>query len=273
MTDPYEPVYAAFGETYFQAEILHRGVASLAAISKFSTKKAITRLSYEQELSRAFDTTLGNIVKEIEGVISEEDYRLVEAAVVRRNYLAHHFCWDRCPDMFTKEGLNQVLLDLKQWHEEIRVADEAVSRRLDQLSRETVGLTDELLAVQMKKELAGEHMEPLHCQRQAKKNETIVRIFRGRKESGKFKMIPVAGDGTHWQPGDRGLTWSDTIEVGEGWVPIEEVNRFLPAKIQSRPGESGPWSYAFQLKDGARLVFQPSSNPEVAFLWKLVESK
>jgi hypothetical protein len=55
-------IYARYGLAYYHAEVLHRGLCNLYALSRILEEGGITGPRLEEHLTEAYSSTLGRIV-------------------------------------------------------------------------------------------------------------------------------------------------------------------------------------------------------------------
>jgi len=88
-------LYARFGLAYYHSEVLHRGLCIILAMSDLPRRDLVTRPRVEELLSHAFSLTLGDVIGELAGKIPGEYSTNLDEACKKRNFLAHHFWFDR----------------------------------------------------------------------------------------------------------------------------------------------------------------------------------
>jgi hypothetical protein len=108
-------VYARFGLAYYQSECLHRELCMILAWSGLPSRDLITRPRVEEGLAQAFSLTLGDVAAKLKGVLSAELGAELSEAVDRRNFLAHHFWFERAHLMFSVKDVPHLLLELEEY--------------------------------------------------------------------------------------------------------------------------------------------------------------
>ncbi|GAI83598.1 unnamed protein product, partial [marine sediment metagenome] len=120
-------VYARFGLAYYESECLHRELCIILAFTSFQSKLNITRPRIEEKLVHAFSLILGQVKDALKHILPDVLYSKLEYVVEQRNFLAHHFWFERIHLMFSTKGLRQMLKDLSVLSELFSKFDEQVS--------------------------------------------------------------------------------------------------------------------------------------------------
>jgi hypothetical protein len=166
-------VYARFGLAYYHSEVLHRGLCVLYALMSFEKGEDITRPRLGEKLARAYSLTLGQVIEEAKKLVPNELKQPLELAVEKRNYLAHHFWFERIHLMYSEQGLQEMSQELTELGEIFNKLDNEINEYFKP-KREALGITDEVIEQAANKLLVGELEEPLISQRPPKKQERIV---------------------------------------------------------------------------------------------------
>jgi len=258
-------VYAKFGLAYFHSECLHREVCHIHAFASFQNSKVITRPRLEEKLAYAYSLTLGQVRDEIKGLITEGLFSQLDEGVEKRNFLAHHFWFERVHLMFSTTGLNQILQELDEYSSLFQMLDEMASTHLRRQIKK-FGLTDEILQVCLDEVISGKPMEPLSEKRKLRKQEHIVRAWEFNVTDVGKPLVFETDDGQLWQVCDAGLGWTYYDEVKPDWRENEIIAQYLPADINPRPKDSKPWHFEFALAKGAVFWVRPGKQ-ERSFKW------
>jgi len=160
MIDPNQPldsrsaevreVYAYFGLVMYSAQCLERELSLVLTVA-FKPRPR-TRPDFDELLERRYRKTLGALVAELrkaEKGDAELEGDLV-AALEKRNWLAHHYFWDRAGKFMTSNGRYSMMEELKLINDEFSALD----KRLSQVTtrwRKKVGITDEIIDAEMRK--------------------------------------------------------------------------------------------------------------------------
>lgn len=265
-------LYAKFGLAYYQSECLHRGLCMVLAWSGLPSPGLITRPRVEERLALAFSLTLGDVTAKLENVLPAELSGDLREALDTRNFLAHHFWFERAHLMFSVDNVRQLIADLDGYTEEF----EQLDKRVDEWSKPTrrqLGLTEEVLQNSLKRVLAGELDEPLpdrqtvrELEKKLGRRQRLIRVWEFTLPDGRKPLIFQLADGSLWQLSDVGLGWTRFQEVGPDWTEHSAIKPYLPADILPRPQLTAPWDYEFALANGTMLWVKPGLQKQT-FRW------
>ena len=258
-------VYARFGLAYYYSECLHKTLCHIYALASFQDSKDITRPRVEEKLAYTYSLTLGQVKDEIKGLIPEELFSQLDEGVGKRNFLAHHFWFERVHLMFSMTGLDRILQELDEYTSLSQRLDEMASTYLEAQTKK-FGLTDEILQTCLDEVISGKPMEPLPQKRKLRKQEHIVRAWEFNVADVGKPLVFESTDGQLWQLCDVGLGWTYYNEVKPDWQENEIIAQYLPADINPRPKDSKPWHYEFKLGKGAVFWVRPGKR-ERSFKW------
>ncbi len=265
-------VYARFGLAYYQSECLHRELCMTLALSGLPSRDLITCPRVEERLAQAFSLTLGDVATKLEGVLPAELGGELREAIDRRNFLAHHFWFERAHLMFSVEDLRQLLVELDGYAALFDRLDTRVTEWAEPKRRE-LGITEEVVQASLRRILAGESDEPLpdrqtvkELEKKLSRRQRLIRVWEFTLDDGSKPLIFELADGSLWQLSDVGLGCTRFREVGPGWTEHPAVKPHLPADILPRPEPTGPWDYEFTLANAARLWVKPGRRPQT-FRW------
>ena len=143
-------VYAYYGLVMYHVQCVERGLCLLLALEKALSMRTITKYDYDNILNDLFKQTLGSLIKKMkESVEVADNFEAnVERALKIRNWLAHHYFWERAGHFMTAEGRNFMLKELQQ---ALRLFED-LYKYLDEITDEwakKVGLTRELAEKKM----------------------------------------------------------------------------------------------------------------------------
>ena len=257
--------YARFGLAYYHSECLHKTLCHICALASSQDSKDLTRPRVEEKLAYAYSLTLGQVKDEIKELIPEELFSQLDEGVERRNFLAHHFWFERIHLMLSPTGLNQIFRELDEYSSLFQRLDEMASIHLD-VQRRKLGLTDEMLQACLDEIISGKPMEPLPQKRKPRKQEHIVRAWEFNVTDVGKVLVFESDDRQLWQLCDVGLGWTYFDKVKPDWQENEIIAQYLPADISPRPKDSRPWHYEFELGKGAVFWVRPG-NRERSFKW------
>ncbi len=267
-----------FGLAYYQSECLHRELCMIVAWSELPSRDLITRPRVEEQLARAFSLTLGDVTAKLKGVLPVELYTELQTSVETRNFLAHHFWFERAHLMFDVKNVRQLIAELNGYAGLFDRLDARFSAWSEPKRRE-LGLTDEVIQHSLSRILAGESDEPL-ADRQAireldkklGRRRRLIRVWECTLDDGRKPLVFELADGSLWQLSDVGLSWTQFREVGPSWTEHPAIRPHLPADMLPRPQLAAPWDYEFTLANGAALWVKPGRQ-EQTFRWGVRVSK
>jgi hypothetical protein len=123
----HDAVFRMFGEVAYQTQSLERLLAIVLALVLGPGPTKITRSECRKLVESYFTRTFGTVRKLEQAVHLPEALRegLAEA-VKKRNWLAHHYFWDRKAEFETPEGRQSMLAELR----EIGIAFEGLTQQL-----------------------------------------------------------------------------------------------------------------------------------------------
>jgi hypothetical protein len=258
-------LFARFGLAYYHSECLHKELCNFLAISAFPSRDGITRPRIEERLAQAFALPLGLVVCELRPLLGEDFLPDLEAAVKKRNFLAHHFWFERAHLMFTVSGIDKMIEELDAMSEQFHRLDEKCTKGFAQ-KRKELGVTDEMIQSALEECMAGKRMEPLPTQRKVKKQERVIRSWEFVLPNGQKPLVFETEDGCLWQLCDVGLGWTYYDSIQEDWKENEDISKYLPATLNPRPARFQQWHYELNLSKGAILWVRPGSR-EKTFKW------
>lgn len=242
------------------------------AWSGLPSKDLITRPRIEERFAQAFSLTLGDVIARLEGLLPTQLVEEIRAALVSRNFLAHHFWFERAHLMFNITTVHQLIDELDKYTETFDQLDARVDEWLEPL-RQKLGLTDEILQRSLERILRGEESDPLldkHAIREMEKKlsrrQDLARVWEFSREDGSKPLIFELIDGSLWQLSDVGLSLTRFTEVGPTWIEHPSIKPYLPAEIVPRPLHAAPWDYEFRLDRGAVLWVKPG-HKKGTFRW------
>jgi hypothetical protein len=250
-------VYARFGLAYYMGEVLHKSLCHLYVGLQTVTKGA-TRLRIEEVTREAYAETFGGILNRVADVLSKDLEQRLRIVLEKRNYLAHHFWFEKVHLLYTAEGV----LDLVKQLEAITNEFELVNEELEVLTRADLlrfGVTAEVLEGMLV--LASkEAMEPLPTQRRLKKVETVIAAYEAPLPNNGKILIFETDDHALWQLCEVGLGWSCYEQVEQTWRPVEQFKTLLPTRIRPRPESTAPWQYEIDFGVSATLVVRLAAD-------------
>lgn len=265
-------MYARFGLAYYHSECLHRGLCFVFAMTGLPPKDLITRPCMEERLAQAFSLTLGDVAARLEGALPAQLGSEIRAAVATRNFLAHHFWFERAHLMFSANNVHQLISELDGYAEMFDRLDTRVDK-WSEPTRQGLGLTDQVFQASLERTLAGEADEPLldkqavrELEKKLNRRQRLIRVWEFSLEDRRRPLIFELGDGSLWQLSDVGLSLTRFQEIGPGWTEHPAIKPHLPAEILPRPEHVASWDYEFTLSNGAVLWVKPGRQ-KATFSW------
>lgn len=269
-------LYATFGLAYYQSECLHRGLCITLAHFELPDADFITGPRVEELLAQSFSLTLGEVAEKLEGILPAEWNTEVRKAVETRNFLAHHFWFDRAHLMHSIHNVRLLITELHGYADKFDKLDIQISEWPKFKEKQSqLGISDEALGNSLMKVLAGEDGEPLpdkktvrELEKKLRKKQRLVRVWEPVLEGRRKSLIFELADGTLWQLSDVGLGQTRFEEIGQNWKEHQIIKPHLPADIIPRPKSSAPWEYEFTLAHGVLFWVRPGLNKRT-FKWGL----
>jgi hypothetical protein len=265
-------MYARFGLAYYYSEVLHRGLCIILAMSDLSRRDLITRPRVEEHLAHAFSLTLGDVITALADKLPQEFLARLDEIIEKRNFLAHHFWFDRAHLMFRADQIQELIAELDGYAQLFHQMDEDTTAWFDG-RRKGLGLTDDVLQQSMARVLSGQVEPPLpgkvavkQIEKKLKGKQRLVRVWEFELAEGGKPLVFELQDGSLWQLCDVGLGWTRFRRTEAHWMEQPAIQPYLPADISPRPKDAKPWEYEFKLKRGAVLRVKPGRRPQT-FRW------
>jgi len=203
-------------------------------------------------MREAYAETLGGILSKVRHKLSQDLEARLNAALEKRNYLAHHFWFDQVHMLSSSEGAHALVKQLAETTAEF----ESINEELERIVRTDLrcfGVTDDVLA-DMFVEVSRGPMEPLPTQRRPKKEELVIAVYDAPVRGGGTTLIFETEDHALWQLCDVGLSWTRHGQIGADWRPADPFRDLLPARIRPRPASTAPWEYDIAFGPKATLI-------------------
>ena len=263
-------MFANFGLAYYHSEAMCRGIAIFYALMSFRDSTDATKPRIEEKMVEAFGLTLGQVIGKVKPFVSSDLQARLDQALDKRNFLAHAFWYERAYAMMSKDGLINLILELREYQKLFNDINDLITA-ITLKRGEEMGITAELVAEQFQKGLAGEEEPPLPTKKPlGKAIVRIVKVYDVPTSNGTTLVFMT--DNHHFlQLSDVGLGWSNFSEVGKEWIPNPILSPYLPASITPRPTVTSPWNYEFKLPKNAALWVKKGAA-EKTFRWGLRSS-
>jgi len=265
--DACKEVYALFGLAYYLSECLHRGLCFLFVLGTFQSASGITRPRFEEKLEHAFGLTMGQLLSEVGPLVSSDLVTQVRLALNKRNYLAHHFWYERIHMLYSQSGVESLCTELTDQTTLFETLTVNVNA-LVVVAMDSLGLPRSLLTAGIDRVLSGNDLTPLRVQRDLRKSERLVKAWDVPGPSEQTALVFETQDGSLWQLCDVGLGWTYHTHPMPDWRLNVKLQRFLPTTITPRPQLVEPWQYEWPLKDGVVLWIKKEKNQSL-YTWGL----
>jgi hypothetical protein len=259
-------VYAHFGRAYYFCECVHRALCAAEVLVDFPEAYGTTAPRLEEKLSIAYSRTMGGSLEAVGHLLPDDLREQVRAAVAKRNFLAHHFWFDRVHLMSSDAGLVQLREELSSLADEMTALDETLTAFL-QPRWQSLGVTEEVIDDALADVLAGADSR-LPNKRRTRKVETIVRVWDAPTEGGRSYLVFETDDGLLLQLCEAGLGWARPEMPGDDWKKHALFSPWLPATVHPRPKHSEHWRFEIPLSTGAVLVVWPGGMPH-SYRWSM----
>jgi len=139
-------VYAHFGLAMYLLQCVERGIAIVLTTEYGPGIRKITRSQYDELLQSLFKQTLGTLIARLRRVTTlPNDFEArLRDVLETRNWLTHHYFWERAGKFMTQQGREAMLQEL----EEIRRRLEEIDAYFDGIAgawAERHGITKETI--------------------------------------------------------------------------------------------------------------------------------
>jgi hypothetical protein len=144
-SDPKE-IYAFFGLTMYTAQVFEKGLLNLVVVCKMIGKQGATRQDFDDFFETFDRKTLGQLLNVARSQIDFDESidDKLNAALKKRNFLAHQYFWDNAHEMMSDAGRLDLVMELRNDIQLFKDADTAVESIFDPLRRK-LGITDDIL--------------------------------------------------------------------------------------------------------------------------------
>jgi hypothetical protein len=139
-------------------------------------RRLVSRPRFEEILVRSYSLTLGQVAEKLNESVDQGLFDRLTNAVKKRNFLAHHFWFERCHLMYSETGLSELRRELSEMSSLFNNLDSEVTE-ITFARMKALGISDEKVTNALEVILAGEPMESLPSLRLPKKQERIVRAW------------------------------------------------------------------------------------------------
>jgi hypothetical protein len=152
-TGQVKTVYEHFGLAIYLAQVLEHGLANALMCSELLPRRAgkpLPRKQWEAEfdafMEQQFKHTLGRLIQRLNSTspVPDDLEELLTAALVKRNFLAHHYFREHADAFMSHRGREEMIAELQEAQKLFEKADDRLDQVITPL-RERYGLTDDKL--------------------------------------------------------------------------------------------------------------------------------
>jgi len=181
----------------------------------------------------------------------------LERAVEGRNWLAHHFWWDRASEFTTFSGRDKMIVELTELVALFSDLDAYFVKVAEDWAL-SIGVTQEILDASLAKLLSGP-TPPRKARRKLNKEETLINAYIYLIDEDMKRGMPLfeLADNTFWTFCECGLTYGPEQVDSTRLRPAPGFEKVLPAKITPRPRSAKDWEYRIPLSTGFEIWVAP----------------
>lgn len=116
VSEEIKEVYAQYGLAMYQAQCVERQLAILLATKYGPGIRKITRVEYDEILQSLFAKTFGGLINKLRKTIEIPDNfeKSLKQALEYRNWLAHHYFWERAGHFMSTIGRTKMIEELQE---------------------------------------------------------------------------------------------------------------------------------------------------------------
>lgn len=264
-----QEVFAHFGEAVYQAQCLEKQMVILLGCLYAPSPDKMSRRRLDELFDANLEQTFGALKKEIQSRIAlptDMDVKL-ERAAESRNWLAHHYWWDRASEFTSFSGRQKMMTELNELTTLFSELDGVFTGMVKKWAFQH-GLTQKDFDDSLVEFLSGP-TQPRKRRRKLRKTETLVNVYSYATESGTTLVFEL-DDNSFWSLCDCGFTYGPDPVDSSRLRLLPQFRKVLPAVITPRPKGAKDWKYRIQFSTGYSLEVLPSEkNGKLAFKWKL----
>jgi hypothetical protein len=122
-------VYARYGLAVYHGQLVERQLAMLLATEFGPGPERITRSQFDDLLGGYFQETLGRLAQRLERLgCSQDVVGDVQACLKARNWLVHHYFWDRAAQFTKTGGRDKMIAELDRIRDDFDKLDERLTK-------------------------------------------------------------------------------------------------------------------------------------------------
>lgn len=124
----HDELFSLFGQVMFEAQALERGLAVVLGMVYGPSPEVTTRQEIRSLVESYFTKPLGHLNHLIAGLpeVPAPLRDRLQEGVKLRNFVAHHYFWDRSGQIMTTEGRNAMLDELREHRQFFSALDSEV---------------------------------------------------------------------------------------------------------------------------------------------------
>ncbi|MDY3554828.1 hypothetical protein R5W24_003957 [Gemmata sp. JC717] len=146
-------VFAHFGLAAYCAQVFEKGLCNLLVIHGMLTGKVVTLADFDAMEKKTHKKPLGALLKDVKPLIdfgeADVEGRLDEA-LAKRNFLQHHYFWERAVEFTSTNGRAAMIAELDRWRLIFETATGFVDALCD-AARKARGISDECILAELEK--------------------------------------------------------------------------------------------------------------------------
>jgi hypothetical protein len=144
-------VFTYFGLASYQAQCVERQLAVLLATAFGPGIRNVTSSEYDELLEGLFKKTLGTLIRTLQesAELSKDFEQILHRALKKRNWLMHHFFWDRAGHFALKKGRQHMIEELQEIADELGLLDTMLIA-IGRAWSASIGLTDEKIDAELR---------------------------------------------------------------------------------------------------------------------------
>lgn len=145
-------VYALFGLAVYQAQCVEREIGILLTTVYGPGIQKMTRTDYDTMLQGEFKKTFGGLIATLRkaAVIPGDFDQKLADALNKRNWLAHHYFWDRAGHFMTEKGRQMMMKELQEVVDQFAELDAQITKTVRAWS-EKYGVTQAVIEQEIAK--------------------------------------------------------------------------------------------------------------------------
>jgi hypothetical protein len=151
-SDQIKEVYTQFGLVMYQVQCFERTLAILLITAYVPDLQRITRAQYEELLGRYFQRTLGNLINQLREFVTipRQLETILSRALQKRNWLVHHYFWERGITFMKEDGRESMIRELREIAQFFEGIDLRLTKIVEKWTRKQ-GITEETIQRRIQK--------------------------------------------------------------------------------------------------------------------------